>query len=77
MFYSFINAVTWAQVQLDKKSHASSVKPPTQVSNMMSLSSANGMLLRSNEPFDVYSPVGDSFVLKNFMSLLKCKSSRR
>lgn len=49
MCYSFINAVAWAGVQLDKSS--SSVKPPTQVSELMSASSPHGVLLRSNEPF--------------------------
>lgn len=38
MGYSLINAVSWAEVQVDKKSCASSVKPPPQVSNTMSVS---------------------------------------
>lgn len=64
MCYSFINAVTWAQVQLGKKSHASSVKPPTQVSSVKPVPSPDAIPLRSEEPFDLYSPVCNSFVLK-------------
>lgn len=73
MCYCYINAVSWPPVQLDKKSCASSVNPPTQISNMMSVSPDNGMLLRSNEHLNVYCPLGNCF--RSFVSLLK--SSRR
>lgn len=62
MCYSFINAVTWAGVQLDKKS--SGVKPPPQVP----ASSTQGELLRSSEFFQgVITPenaLSNSFLFK-------------
>lgn len=49
MCYSFINAVTWAGVQGDKRS--SGVKPPAQVWELLPVPRTHGVLLRSSESF--------------------------